>query len=192
MPRDVRNDIVHASWELFRTQGFRHTTVDQIIDRAGIAKGTFYHHFHSKSMLLGTLSDVFDEKYRELEGNLDPDLSIVQQIKSLNVAMFTFIQDTVPVDLLRALLASQLSPRGDRSLVNQDRYYFAIHRTLVARGQEAGELTTDLSVHDIVRLYAMAERSMLYDWCLHQGAQPLVGEPNRIVAGILDQFVLAE
>lgn len=192
MPRDARNDIVHASWELFRTQGFRHTTVDQIIARAGIAKGTFYHHFQSKSKLLGALSDIFDDKYRKLETGLDQSLSIVDQIKSLNIAMFTFIQDTVPVDLLRELLASQLSPRGDRSLVNHDRYYFAIHRKFVARGQEAGEFTSDVSAHDIVRLYAMAERSMLYDWCLHQGAQPLVGEPNRIVAGVLDQFVTSD
>ncbi len=191
MPRDARDDIVHASWGLFRARGFRRTTVDDIIERAGIAKGTFYHHFRGKSALLGTLSDIFDDKYRELENDLDPSLSIVDQIKSLNVAMFTFIEGTVPVDLLRELLASQLSPRGDRSLVNQERYYFAIHRKLVARAQEAGELTSDLSVHDIVRLYAMAERSMLYDWCLHQGAQPLVGEPNRIVAGVLDQFVVS-
>ena len=56
MQRDARADIIHASWDLFRDKGFEGTTVDEIIDRAGIAKGTFYHHFQGKSSLLGTLS----------------------------------------------------------------------------------------------------------------------------------------
>lgn len=190
MQRDARADIIHASWELFRAKGFERTTVDEIIERAGIAKGTFYHHFQGKAMLLGTLSDVLDDKYRELEGELSTDLSIVEQIKTLNVQLFTFIEQNVPVDALRAQLASQLNPRGDRSLMDQERYYFAIHRKLVAEGQDKGEITRSTSVHDIVRFYAMAERSMLYDWCLYQGAQPLVGEPTRIVAGVLDLFVI--
>ena len=190
MPREARIAIVHASWELFREKGFEKTTVDEIIERAGIAKGTFYHHFEGKSSLLGTLSDILDDKYRDLEEHLDPTLGAVEQIKTLNREMFGYIEKNIPVELYRALLASQLNPRGDRSLLNQERYYFALHRRLVANGQEDGEITRDISVHDIVRFYAMAERSMMYDWCLHQGAQPLVGEPTRIVAGILDRFVI--
>ncbi|MFT8986742.1 MAG: TetR/AcrR family transcriptional regulator [Bifidobacterium psychraerophilum] len=190
MARDARASIIHAAWDLFRAKGFEKTTVDEIIENAGTAKGTFYRHFQGKSALLGTLSDLFDDKYHELERQLDPDSSVVEQIGWLNVEFFDYIERSVPVELLSALLASQLNPRGDRSLVNQERYYFAIHRKLVARGQEHGEITTDISVHDIVRLYAIEERSMLYDWCLHQGAQPLVGEPTRIVAETLERFVI--
>ena len=190
MPRVAKAQIIHASWDLFREQGFENTTVDEIIARAGIAKGTFYHHFQGKSSLLGTLSVVLDEKYRELEHNLDPTLSVVEQIKTINREMFDYIEKNIPVELFRAQLSSQLNPRGDRSLLDNERYYFALHRKLVARGQDDGEITRDISVHDIVRYYAMAERSMMYDWCLHQGAQPLVGEPTRIVAGILDRFVI--
>ena len=189
MARDARGSIIDASWELFKEKGFEKTTIDDIIAKAGIAKGTFYHHFQGKSALLGTLSDVFDEQYREMDAELDPEGSVVEQIEYLNRRMFGWIEKHVPVELLSAQLASQLNERGDRSLVNQDRFYFAIHRKLVARGQDRGEITRDYSTHDIVRLYAMAERSMLYDWCLHQGAQPLVGEPTRIVAEVLSRFV---
>lgn len=189
MARDARTSIIEASWSLFKEQGYGKTTIDDIIAKAGIAKGTFYHHFQGKSVLLGTLSDVFDEHYRELDATLDPNDSPAEQIRYLNQQMFGYIEQHIPVDLLSAQLASQLNVRGDRSLVDQDRFYFAIHRRLVAKGQEIGEITKDYSTHDIVRLYAMAERSMLYDWCLHQGSQPLVGEPTRIVAAVLSVFI---
>lgn len=189
MVRDARANIIEASWNLFKEKGYEGTTIDDIIAKAGIAKGTFYHHFQGKSALLGTLSDVFDEHYRELDAELDPAGSPVKQIQYLNRRMFGYIEQHIPVDLLSAQLTSQLNERGDRSLVDQDRFYFAIHRKLVAKGQELGEITKDYSTHDIVRLYAMAERSMLYDWCLHQGSQPLVGEPTRIVAMVLSVFV---
>lgn len=189
MVRDARSSIIDASWELFKEKGYEKTTIDDIIEKAGIAKGTFYHHFQGKSALLGTLSDVFDEKYRELDATLDPEGTVAEQVRYLNVQMFGWIEQHVPVELLSAQLASQLNERGDRSLVNQDRFYSAIHRRLFARGQESGEITRDYSTHDIVRFYAMAERSMLYDWCLHQGSQPLVGEPTRIVAEVLSRFV---
>ena len=190
MSRDARSAIIHASWKLFRERGYDKTTVDEIIEKSNVAKGTFYHHFQGKSALLGTLSDIFDDKYRELELDLDPEQSAVEQIPALNWAMFGYIEQEIPVELLSALLASQLNPGGDRSLVNQERYYFAIHRKLFAKGQDDGDISTDISVHDIVRLYAMAERSMLYDWCLHQGSQPLVGEPTRIVEELLQQYVI--
>ena len=190
MPRDARSEIIHVSWKLFRERGYDKTTVDEIIAQSRIAKGTFYHHFQGKSALLGTLSDIFDDKYRELEVDLDPEQSVVGQIPALNLAMFRYIEQEIPVELFSALLASQLNPGGDRSLVNQERYYFAIHRKLFAKGQDDGDITRDISVHDMVRLYAMVERSMLYDWCLHQGSQPLVGEPTRIVEELFQRFVI--
>ena len=192
MPRVAKAQIIRASWDLFRERGFENTTVDEIIERAGIAKGTFYHHFQGKSSLLGTLSVVLDEKYRELEVDMDPSLTAVEQIRAINLQMFDYIENNIPVELFQAQMASQLNPRGDRSLLDNDRYYFALHRKLVAKGQENGEITRNVSVHDIVRYYTMAERSMMYDWCLHQGSQPLVGEPTQIVAQTLDRFVIKE
>ena len=181
MVRDARANIIEASWNLFKEKGYEGTTIDDIIAKAGIAKGTFYHHFQGKSALLGTLSDVFDEHYRELDAELDPAGSPVEQIQYLNRRMFGYIEQHIPVDLLSAQLTSQLNERGDRSLVDQDRFYFAIHRKLVAKGQELGEITKDYSTHDIVRLYAMAERSMLYDWCLHHAWKAMTTRRARSI-----------
>lgn len=37
-----------AAQQLFETRGFADTTVDDIVAKAGVAKGAFYHHYESK------------------------------------------------------------------------------------------------------------------------------------------------
>jgi len=45
-------ELADAAWELFSEKGYEGTTVNAIIDRVGVAKGTFYHYFSSKEEIL--------------------------------------------------------------------------------------------------------------------------------------------
>jgi AcrR family transcriptional regulator len=49
---DARERVLDAAVELFAQQGYDGTSVTQVITRAGVAKGGFYHHFASKEALL--------------------------------------------------------------------------------------------------------------------------------------------
>ncbi len=51
-PGKTREKIVSAAIELFAKKGFDKTTVDEIVNRAGVAKGTFYLYFKSKDDLV--------------------------------------------------------------------------------------------------------------------------------------------
>jgi AcrR family transcriptional regulator len=48
---EAREAIVRVACELFYTQGYNATGIQQIIDQAGVSKGTFYTHFTSKDEL---------------------------------------------------------------------------------------------------------------------------------------------
>jgi len=50
-----RNEILDKAQELFYTKGYKQTSIRDIIDGVGIAKGTFYHYFSSKIQLLDEL-----------------------------------------------------------------------------------------------------------------------------------------
>ncbi len=50
--KETRSRLVQAAKELFLARGYESTTVDAVLDRADLSKGTFYHHFKSKSELL--------------------------------------------------------------------------------------------------------------------------------------------
>ena len=52
MSESVRDRVLAAAVDLFAEQGYDGTSVAQVVARAGVAKGGFYHHFSSKDALL--------------------------------------------------------------------------------------------------------------------------------------------
>jgi AcrR family transcriptional regulator len=51
-PEERRQEIIVAAAELFRTKDYEKTTMQNVMDAVGIAKGTIYHYFKSKEDLL--------------------------------------------------------------------------------------------------------------------------------------------
>ena len=164
--RDTKIRIVKAAWDLFYAQGYDDTTIEEIVDESGTSKGSFYHYFESKDALLGSLAYLFDEKYEELEKTLDHSAPVFDTLILLNQELFDMIDNKIDRDLISKLYSTQLVRRGERSLLDNDRFYYKLLKKLMTEGQERGELTTDMSVSDMVRLYAMCERALICDWCL--------------------------
>ena len=52
VPSDVRDRILETAYELFSRRGIRGVGVDEVIERAGVAKATLYRHFPSKDDLV--------------------------------------------------------------------------------------------------------------------------------------------
>ena len=58
-----RNEIITTAEEFFLTKGFNKTTVNDILKRIGIAKGTFYHYFVSKEEVLdAVIGQIIDQE----------------------------------------------------------------------------------------------------------------------------------
>ena len=171
--RNTRGKIVSAAWKLFYEQGYEDTTVEDIVFESETSKGSFYHYFESKDALLGTLSTLFDEKYQELVEEMPGDMDAITALSFLNRELFAMIDDSISLDLLARLLSSQLITRGEKHLLDRNRFYFRLLRQIVTDGQRRGELRRDMSVNEITRAYAMWERALMYDWCLSGGEYSL-------------------
>jgi AcrR family transcriptional regulator len=52
-----KDELLQAAEQLFCSQGYDQTSVNNIIDAVGVSKGTFYHYFTSKEYLLDCLAD---------------------------------------------------------------------------------------------------------------------------------------
>ena len=110
--RNTKGRIISAAWKLFYEQGYDETTVEDIVFESETSKGSFYHYFDGKDALLGTLANVFDEKYEELKEAMDPSLDAVGKLVYLNHELFLMIDSSVSLDLLARLLSTQLLARG--------------------------------------------------------------------------------
>lgn len=186
--RNTRGKIVSAAWQLFYEQGYENTTVEEIIESSQTSRGSFYHYFDGKDALLSTLSDLFDEKYEALQETMDPTMSAMEKLLFLNRELFGMIENRVSVELLARLLSTQLVTNGERHLLNQKRTYYRLLRRLIAQGQESGELSDRQSVSEMVRLYALCERALMYDWCLRGGEYSLCQYSAQMLPQFLSSF----
>lgn len=171
--RDTKGKIISAAWELFYEQGYDNTTIEEIISRSGTSKGSFYHYFEGKDSLLFTLSYLFDEKYEELKEKLDDSMACFDILIFLNQELFSMIEDGIDIDLLTKLFSTQLITKGERHLMDNNRVYFKLLRKIIGDGQKKGEIIDTMAVNELVRMYAICEYGIIYDWCLMKGCYSL-------------------
>ena len=191
MPRkrqSTKSRIVKSAWNLFYKNGYDDTTVEDIITASKTSKGTFYHYFKSKEGLLNTLSYLFDEKYEALTLELTPAMSAMDQLLFLNQELFRMIENSISLDLLARLYSTQLTTNGEKHLLDHNRIYYKLLRKIIAKGQADGQLSTRSNVNEMVKLYALCERALLYDWCLCSGEYSLVEYAGKVMPGFLSSF----
>ena len=69
MPKDgdlTRTKLLDAAEDLILNSGFGGTSLDRLIERAGVTKGTFFYHFDSKADLARALIERFAAKDLEI------------------------------------------------------------------------------------------------------------------------------
>ena len=165
-PQTTKSKIVDAAWSLFREKGYDETTIEDIISLSGTSKGTFYHYFNGKDALLGSLSDIFDSYYEELVERLDPEMNSVDKLIFLSCEAHKMIGERIQPDLLASLYSSQVVTRGDKHLLNQNRFYHRLVHQLVDEGLRRGEIRPDMSIIDASHYFSMSERAIVYDYCI--------------------------
>jgi AcrR family transcriptional regulator len=71
-PEERRQEIVAAARELFQKQQYEKTTMQDVMEKLGIAKGTIYHYFRSKEELLeAVVEQTVDEYVAGMQALLD-------------------------------------------------------------------------------------------------------------------------
>ncbi len=185
---NTKSRIVSAAWQLFYENGFDNTTIDEIVALSKTSKGSFYHYFSSKDALIGSLAYLFDEKYIELQKTIDENKDTLDTLFEMSNEMFLMIENSIDIELLTKLYAQQITVKGEKELIDQSREYYKVLKKLILKGQEKGEITKEKSSSEIVRLYALCERALVYDWCLHNGEYSL-REYSRTVMPLFLQSI---
>lgn len=191
MPRkrtSTKGRIVKAAWNLFSKKGYDCTTIEDIISLSKTSKGTFYHYFKGKESLLNTLSDLFDDKYEELLPTLTEEMSAKDKLLYLNHQVFDMIETSIDISILAYLYSSQITTKDTRSLSDTNRLYFRCCTEIFQQGINSGEFSNKNTAVELMDVYAMFERSALYDWALKDGTESLTEKSDRLLPHVLDIF----
>jgi AcrR family transcriptional regulator len=162
--------IFAAAIALFRQQGFAATTVEQITQAAGVAKGTFFAHFASKEVLLDHIGQLQMERIHTAIA-ADPAFAERGARERLRGVIHTLAAGITsqPAEM-RALTVEILV---HRSIFEVDRQGISALDTLITQiivdGQAAGELRADIPPPRMASLSRSAYFLALFDWVQDEG-----------------------
>ncbi len=167
----TRSRIYEAAIRLIGEEGFDQVSVERICREAGVAKGSFYHHFRTKADLIVEGYSLCDKYFEEeVRGRLEaPDAA--GRIVEFIVRQVRYAEDT-GLDLIRQVYKSQLE-NGTRFFISSERSLPSILREIVVEGQGSGELRAELGPDYITDYILRFSRGLIYDWCLHEGGYDL-------------------
>lgn len=187
--KNTRNKIIQTSWNLFYSQGYENTTVDDIIEAAHISKGTFYHYFTGRDDLVGGIAYLLDEEYENIISSMDKNIKAINKLALLTKNSFFMLENTVPVNLLSKILSSHMNGNcGYKSLLNPDRTYYRVIRKLVIDAKQEGSINQNYSVNEVCIAYSLFERGLMYDWCISNGSYAFSEYAYKIMRIFLSGF----
>lgn len=76
-----KRELLQIAYGMFVSKGYENTSVDEIIEAAGIAKGTYYYYFQSKEQMLEeVIGMMLEDEARKAEAVLRADLPVPEKI----------------------------------------------------------------------------------------------------------------
>lgn len=137
----TRTALMDAAEELILKSGFAATSVDRIIERAGVTKGAFFHHFESKAALGRALVERYASlDLEQLEAHMVRAERLSRDPLQQLLLFVGLLQETwtaQPEPFPGCLFASFLSEAG---LFDADTLQIIQHAMLAWRRRVAGKL----------------------------------------------------
>lgn len=163
--RDVKEKLMKAAIALFKKKNYKDVSINQICERCGVTKGSFYHHFSSKEdLLIGYYDSLLKQTDLEKIGHEDDDR--IKEIFEL-VWMISEPLCDLPADAVMALLLNK-----ETALYSPESHPF--HETKVYKkivelcrlGQAEGQIRDNAASEKLIDVSLSVLSGNIYSWCL--------------------------
>ena len=173
--REARRRIYDAAFQLFVEKGYDATTIEEIAERADVAKGTVFNYFPRKTSFLAALAEHWTSQIEEELGAPD---SWGGSTRDKLIKVFRFLADLGAQNPELARLAFFESLRFMHAMVEEGRAeegpvrnFRRLTRTLLHRGQAAGEIRSDVDIEPAASLIESAFHRTLAHWLATGGSR---------------------
>jgi TetR/AcrR family transcriptional regulator, fatty acid metabolism regulator protein len=190
---DRRQQILGAATRVFARKGFYACRVGDIAKEAGVAYGLMYHYFSSKDELLETIFrntwTQMVERIREVE---DAGVPIREQVRRISALVLrSWSRDP---DLVRVLVREITRSPHLQDEVDEITHAFAALERIIRRGQEQGDVRSELDPRVAAYVFYGALEEILTGWVM--GGLPAkdedVARAERAVVALLCDGLVAD
>ncbi|MBP2406239.1 HTH-type transcriptional repressor KstR2 [Streptomyces netropsis] len=185
--RAVPQRLLAAATRLFADQGYDRTSVQEIVEAAGVTKGALYHYFGSKDDLLHEVyARVLRLQQERLDALADSDAPVERRLR--DAAADVVVTTIENLDDTKIFFRSMhhLAPEKDKQVRAERRRYHERFRALVEEGQRTGVFSAATPA-DLVVDYHFGSVHHLSSWYRPDG--PL--RPQQVAEHLADLLMRA-
>jgi len=166
----TRAAIVKAALELFAHKGFQSVTIDDITTAAGVARGSFYTYFKSRSEIIVDQFWEIDDYYKFYAEHLGAYPTAKEKLFAFTQAQMAYVRDVVGIEHLKILYSDQAAePGSDKMLINPQRFWYTLVTSILRDGQKTGEIRKDMPAEKLAMWFNRTMRGLFLDWCVTSG-----------------------
>jgi AcrR family transcriptional regulator len=182
---ETRRRILEAAFELFVSNGFENTTIDQITDKADVGKGTFYNYFPTKEAVLFDFMDNIGAQRGEKLWAVILTLQDTRQRLAKAFHSLASWAEEYP-ELIRVYLTDMQNKRLRESLDYEYNHMERYLHDIIIKGQEEGDIRDDMQPVQLVDFLMGIMVVQAFKW-FRQGSGP--GLYNLLIQGV-DFFLI--
>jgi AcrR family transcriptional regulator len=166
--RRTRQRLVRAALDIWAERGFEtgieQTTVDEIVQAAGVTKGTFYFHFSRKEEILLEMGwDTAALVNEECRRSIKAGRSIDDSLRRVTGVLARHVRAAPPVAVGRSVAEFRRTPLDE--LIATGRIGFGQGlEALFTRAREVGELPGDIEASEMSQMLQALMMDSILDW----------------------------
>lgn len=160
-PEERRNEILDVSERLFFTKGYSQTTVQDILNEVGLAKGTFYYYFKSKDEVLDAIINRELDRRIERARQIIKDTGVATVDKLYLVLMDQHQADEQNPEMLEHFHRPSNAEMHQKSMIQVIKRLAPVLAEVVMEGIREGIVSTEYPLESTQIL--LASSSVLFD-----------------------------
>ena len=159
----TRRKLIQSAKHLFDEHGFDAVSVDQIVKKANVAKGTFYQYYETKlDVLSDVVRDIGADKFKAALEEVEAGKSALEILDRFIYAQCEWFEANAKV--AEALLMASLKTVG-HDLKEEHRHSRVFLTKLMRLAQQQGRVRDELDPRQIAKVIGGALVISVLAWC---------------------------
>ena len=171
-----REQIAQAALRIVASQGVKALTVDRVAKMVGVVPSAIYRHYPGKAEIIDTALELVADRFRSIVANAEK--THASPLETIRAILTGHLELVMEFNAIPKLLFSDDAFAG--KLTRKERFrqllfgFFGLIEGVVARGQKAGQIRSDLPAASIALQYLGMFQPAAMAWYLTGGEFDIV------------------